>query len=45
MIRKIVYSKTTGKRRPASTVTRNKEPNLELMAKAICILYIETMKD
>lgn len=33
------YSKTTGKRRPASTVTRNKEPNLELMAKALINLY------
>lgn len=38
-----VFSKVTGKRRPASTVTRNKEPNLDLMAKAIYNLYIQTI--
>lgn len=42
MENKIVLSKITGKRRPVSTVTRNKEPDLDLIAKAIMELYEQT---
>jgi hypothetical protein len=42
MEEKIVYSKITGKRRPPCNRTRTREPNLDLMAKAIINLYYKT---
>jgi hypothetical protein len=39
---KIVYSKITGKRIPPCKCTVTREPNLELMAKAIINLYHQT---
>jgi hypothetical protein len=39
---KIVYSKITGQRRPPSITTETREPNLDLMAKAIINLYYQT---
>jgi hypothetical protein len=39
---KIVYSKITGERRPPCKRNRTREPNLELMAKAIINLYHQT---
>ena len=38
----IVYSKITGERRPPCKRTRTREPNLDLMAKAIMNLYHQT---
>lgn len=32
-------------RRPPSTVTRNREPNFDLMAKALLNLYYQTKDD
>jgi len=42
---KIVYSKITGERRPPCKCTVTREPNLELMAKAIINLYYQTKND
>jgi hypothetical protein len=39
---KIVFSKITGKRRPPCDITCTREPNLELMARAIINLYHQT---
>lgn len=44
-MKKINQKKSTQKKdkpRPPSTVTRNKEPNIDLMAKAFIQLYEET---
>lgn len=38
----VVYSKITGERRPPCDRIRTREPNLELMAKAIINLYEST---
>jgi hypothetical protein len=40
-----VYSKITGKRRPPCIRTRTKEPNLDLMAKAIINMYYQTKEN
>lgn len=42
---KIVYSKISGKRRPPSNIKQTREPNLDLMAKAIIELYYLTRED
>ena len=39
---KIFYSKITGQHRPPCKRTRTREPNLQLMAKAIIDLYFRT---
>ncbi|MEH7419061.1 hypothetical protein V7266_27925 [Neobacillus drentensis] len=42
MKKEIVYSKITGERMPPCKCTRTREPNLDLMAKAIIDLYYKT---
>lgn len=40
--KEIVYSNITGERMPPCKCTRTREPNLDLMAKAIIDLYFRT---